>query len=716
MNFFKELDFISTEPRFYVNSRIRFKNWTGAILSLIIMILTAASIIFFIYEYYDKRKLKVIYNEDINEKPEVSLNKYPFVFRAMNVNGTTYKNPEKILSFSMNYINVNYSNGKPESKIIPMNLIKCNQTTYDYLYSGLKDFENLKNENNCLDTNLNLTLKGIINNPIDIVKYLTVSIKRCENTTSNIQNPCYARDTIDSLISKSYMILYLIDFNINNNYITEPNIPYFKGLSYAMSTTLIKQVFVSFRNNNYQINHGLFIDDLETFNFFTQNEIDIQYIIMDNSITNGNFLHFNFSNSRIKNFYFITYEKIVNYLANIGAIWNILIFIGKYIDKFIIADFYFLYICSYLNKAYDEKCHHLQWKHNDHENIFENLSKNKIDFKSVVNNKTKYNPQNNNKNISKYNDDIQFYRVNIEKKLLSNSNNNIKNIHLENESEVIINPKFPNEIKTNTPNPSSKIQNRNKNENLNYISSDLGLITSNPNLDKENQQEEDEKGNKEIVNFENIKNKGKSVNIENIDNAELNTNIKFDVLKKSIIPDNNFSSDPEYPKNMLNVNNTKCNQQLNENKFVETEFKMHKNINNFNNQNTNFYRTKEFNENFTTKKNLIQMNFNHKAKKIRRESAKTIKAYLIKKMSIEEIVRKTIEIDKIKFMIFDKEYLELLKNFPTLISLETCGLNKFDLKDNQEKSFKKDTFYCNNSNQPINISDIRQFWELYEFN
>ena len=80
MSFIKHFDFLSMEPKFFVNSMSRYKNVWGAAASIIIMISTLSATIYFAVDLFEKKKPKVIYSEEINDDPFLDFTNFPFIF------------------------------------------------------------------------------------------------------------------------------------------------------------------------------------------------------------------------------------------------------------------------------------------------------------------------------------------------------------------------------------------------------------------------------------------------------------------------------------------------------------------------------------------------------------------------------------------------------------------------------------------------------------
>lgn len=355
INLLRKSDFISQEPKLFINSRNRFKSILGLSITMIIILLTTFFSFYLLIDHFRKRKIKIIYNEDVNENPKLEARDLPFMFALLDSNGNLYENPERLYYFSAMHwkISPNVSSTTPNPIFSSLNFTKCNETTFELKYADLKGFSTLKHITNCINTNFNLTLQGLIGDANQDNFFFSLKVKKCTNTTQNNKNPCYPKDTIDYLLARSSLLLYFIDFNVNNENIYKPNIPYFKAFMIPSNSYLAKQIKYYFSNVEYEFDDGLFFENKQTYNFFQQKEVDTDYSILDPGVST--ILNIVFTMSRIKAFYSISYDKIVTLLANIGAIWNILLYLGVYINKYFMNELFYMYISRY-NKIVDDKC------------------------------------------------------------------------------------------------------------------------------------------------------------------------------------------------------------------------------------------------------------------------------------------------------------------------------------------------------------------------
>ena len=108
MNFFKRLDFMSIQPRLFVNSMSRYKNAWGALASLVSILFTLIASIYFTMELYEKKKPKVIYSEEVNDDPFLDFTDFPFMFSVLDNYGNQFDFPEKLYDFSPIIYKINY--------------------------------------------------------------------------------------------------------------------------------------------------------------------------------------------------------------------------------------------------------------------------------------------------------------------------------------------------------------------------------------------------------------------------------------------------------------------------------------------------------------------------------------------------------------------------------------------------------------------------------
>lgn len=753
MNLMRHCDFISTEPKLYINNKKRYKNLCGGIISLTIVLITSFVSIQMLINYFEFRKVKIIYNEDVNQNPEVNLERYPFIFNLLDGNGNLFENETKIFSYNPLIWKIDYkkidNKGNPSIQKTALNVTKCNETSYEFKYSDLKDFQDLKNRTYCLDTSTNMTLKGLIGDSKNQNYYMSIKVQKCVNSTINTNNPCYPEEFIDYKLARSNMILYFIDYNINNDNIYSPNVPYLKAVGIPTNSYMVKNIQYFYRNIVYEIDDGLFFQNKQTVNFFVQKEVQTDIGLLDSGVYT--FLHVFFSISRIKGLYSVSYDKIINLLANISAIWNILLYLAVLINNFLIEDLYFLFLSQY-NKIIDENNMLIGWNKNDHlrfnnlvrrDNVFFKRS-NLMSLDNKVHKCGKNKNSESNKKIFK-----NAIRNNIEteqhKDTIRKNFHNLKpenNISSFNQAEINQNIYFNFDV--NNINNNYHKNNKSYNDNT-YCP--LEKIAENLQL-KEN-REKSKIENNPIIDQNPMNESNCNNNSRHSKNIKLMNKNKMLFVNKSY----NYETERKFTNNNLNSNNILANSAL-----IKKSSKIQKNlfINNYkescekNSQinascslqgyqdlnikanhikNSNFEINNKKSPNKILKSNTIIINkisyFNCFYAKINKSLKKKLISYLKRKLNIEEILRKMIEIDKIKFIGFENETLKYMSALPSRLNFdlnESPSLHfpcfKSNNLNNQDHSMDKfnnnEIIYNQDSNNMLLLS-LKKFWKLHEF-
>jgi len=141
MNFFKQIDFISIEPKLFVNKMSRYKNLWGSFFSLLILILTLIAALYLISDLFARKKQKIINNEDVNENSFINLTNFPFMFNVLDNYGKKFENPDKIykitpIIWKMNYEKIDIK-GNVETEIVNLDFKKCDKFNDTLLFSEL---------------------------------------------------------------------------------------------------------------------------------------------------------------------------------------------------------------------------------------------------------------------------------------------------------------------------------------------------------------------------------------------------------------------------------------------------------------------------------------------------------------------------------------------------------------------------------------------------
>lgn len=709
-NLLEELDFTSPNASVFINKKTRFRNPFGGVLTILLFFVIFTISIYGLVKLIRRDNLMVIYNEEFLEKPFLNITNFPIFFEIYDPTGKPFADPDKIFTISTKRYSILKSiiNGTyvPNLSVSKIDVHRCdklmNNTNSYYNKIPLLSNYDIKGKL-CLDlTDKDLYLLGNFGDSMD-QSFFSIDINKCQNSTANNYS-CYSEGIINTNLGKPTFLLRFLDYYINNNLITEPQTEYIKGDAFSFTSQTMKVVYYNFINVDYTTDFGLMFNDERVIKFsrFIETAIDTSIIAPGYP----GILKVVFTMQRKKAIYLRNFEKLQTVIASLSAIAKILMFIFSFINRFFNEYFYFNFIANSINLYENSKrlinngIINIKNKENiqlrkslifKHSTIANKKDVNNISQNLNFNNRINKHTKNSNFDKKKYKN---IFKVDDNKIADFSSVNNLvpKNYFVNN--KISLNNKIiPNTQKydENEPNINNK-KNFNLNENISKKSKGIfqeKVLIINEKL---NESKEGNDYAPSILNNFNINMNNKSeFNNENISNL-------IDIKKSSYLSQiNDYNPHINTSKyhfiNMLK-NNNKPLGFLNENLYKNSKNAGHATSNMKGKFNLTLKWYHVLCRKLFQKPNDITNHIDISTK------------YIEKKLSVEEIIRKLQEIDKLKFL---KMTEEELNDFGYL-----QGPNLFIQDENIKKvPAKLESKYKNNYILSKEILD--NFWSKFEF-
>lgn len=293
---------------------------TGFLVSLLIYFII--TILFFTSDYYHGRNPKVTSDVlTLNQRPLLRLNKSNFEmsFGIFDGIGLEYEIDESILNITIYNATLNYSDSKIP-KLLMKNFHKCDPNDL----SKLELIKNGRSQIYCFD-DVDLDLDGFLNNKIS--KSFFIEISKCNN--SFFSQKCKSEEEIQSFLQYKYFSLAFIDYSIDNLNLDHPFSVHEKVIYFLLDSNFFKRIETYFRKSYVVTDNNMFADaKVEEAFAFEQNTLDSSQI---NAKTSSSHLIFQMElltslqiqkNTRV-------YQNIPELLAYLGAVFNVLVLIGK---------------------------------------------------------------------------------------------------------------------------------------------------------------------------------------------------------------------------------------------------------------------------------------------------------------------------------------------------------------------------------------------------
>lgn len=731
---FSYLDFTSPSPRIKIFGKEKYKNFLGAIISLIWFILLIIFSFDFILDFMTQNKLTVLENSFIEEFPKLNLNNTPIMVILQN----NMTEPIDIRAWRVNFLYwINQKNVLENGTIVSNSTYyeipaeRCNQIHFGEHWELFSDVPYLENYY-CLPKDekyKNITLFGSFGD-LKPHSLLAIYFSKCiNNIEKNITN-CYDQEDIENYYIKNPFINIKYLVYKTDHYDRKPFSPYVFSIDIPVSLTIYKREYFYFSNIKYQSDENLFIRMYKNY-FFYNTHKHMSYLDFEKKeIFPGNFASINFIMTNMNKTYKRIYYKIPDLLADIGGLSRIIRILAGFINGYFYSTlFYVKLISSYFNFKQDNDNNFIFNKNNIFikddkyiKNVQSNENQNFInmDFFENANYKGEvieeeyfFKPfsQEGRKNIldlgDKFisNSDKKYSRKFKKKKCKKDAlQNGKKRLDFTND------PAQPDKIITNSEEDQEVSEDENK-INKDKKNSTYNIILLNNNGGKHNNEQDNRidinyLNNKNLIIFDNkMEDKDNNNNIINVHNSilpniqksndskesdnpksKLNKNQFSDGIKMSSRP--LISESLGIKKYKLNTTVKKDSVIKNDNLFVKEEsFKIKSNDDKHSSYKKSCYSRKS---NYIHKKYEFKFDLKNyfyclclKNRKIK--DFILLKNYLNRQMSIDFIIKKIREIDKLKVVLLKSYQIPIFNSMPyKVINLnnEEILFNTVEKKEN----------------------------------
>jgi len=779
MEYLSYCDTLSKKPKLLIKGNERFKTIYGAFSSIFIICLMILVFIILAKDIWNNKKPHIIINEDTDEQPYLKLTYSPFIINFYDLNGEIIKNSDKFFTIKAFVYNVTVSeNENNRMNVLKINSIDnsvCTNVPEKLYISLLNSFSHQKQRLNkqsfCLNTtDPSLNLRGAFNDLSANRSFLNIQLEKCKNSTENKDYYCYPKSEIEKQTPRTIVEIKYLDHKKNLENFTEEKKPYLKSNFYDLKNNMQNKILMIIQNTEFQIDSGSIFENLSKYSLYTIKEEKRDYKILETE--ESLLLDISFGISDLKLTYYVNYDRVYGFIASLVSMWNLLNILGRYANEFIFCNLYYIYIGFY-NNIIDEKNNFIPYnkkslyslkliksrknKFNRLYNIHENKYKKSKDTKTSQNflslNKGNivdiYSEQNlrkreSNKSEFKINeknlDDKNCNKINPLSREVKTQEIKIENKYEKNKNLINLSPikrKSPFSNKKNDIIKETDINNQIRigdNEPLN-----LKIMSSYKNLNKINDCDN------KIIDFrlKRLRTKNKityasdnKINLAINKPLEVNFGIIKEFSKSEISNDLNFKTNKENVNNLMNnkvnLNNTNSNinflgvNHTNQLHMIDENLKLNsskksgifneirlknkiKSIQNLSKDNQNASKLNKW-----CKKNIFKSCISSKQTLINK-----LITYIKKKINIEEIIRKLIELDKLKFILLENDILHNLKNFPGRSFDEQQTSNQFKRISycyTPKNSSESKNINNNNSENSEEFREIKNFWIFNEFN
>jgi hypothetical protein len=463
-----KLDMFGVNYNFLINGTDKFRTTSGALLTILYIIILICLFIGFGVDLYQRRRPKVFFDAEIKEHKIFSLSNqnFTYAYRLENVYGQQIIDEMKVFH-EISYFHYVMVNG---TWVIQFSKRKVNKRCRDLPFTEEKEiyFNVSLKDWYCLDFD-NITLGG--NWDGNYLYGIVVKTKQCTNSTTR---KCSSKEEIENFFStKNSNSVFYSDMSIEVNPTMQdfdtPLKSNFINRYEILNLDLYRRKIQTFKTTSISNDKGwLFQNIFENF-FISSDTIQSDFTLKEpwgNDVLYNQLIYL----GRKSETYSRSYTKIQEVIADIGGFSKIFYFFLNFLFKFISNVYRNLYIMSSLQfenvKSYKNEKNEKNEK-NFNKKISLNLDLDKARITTFKNTNT------GNKNSS-----VELC-INQSRDKLLNSHKNFenKNFNIMNDSKTIL--VKPEKSRINTEKRDSNYINKNKNKNLQNLLKDKETPTGN---------------------------------------------------------------------------------------------------------------------------------------------------------------------------------------------------------------------------------------------
>lgn len=332
-------DFLSIKPMILVNQRRRVHTLTGALLSLLAIILSLTVFFLLFAPFVNKKNLNVVYSTYYEKYKNINLgpNNYPIALSIWDSLGNVIPENEKVYNVKALMVynifkNINETNVlSVENKFLDMK--KCDKSSFG---DNFQLFNNSRwNNMYCLDYDKldvqNLNLTNPKSNGYNFTQLRFVFTK-CVNSTEN-NNTCHSSEVIEKYLS-SYMIhIETMDYYIDNNSVETPLVPVKLSQIFLSNLQTYQLVQYDLKNIIYNDDKGIIFDLFTTKNYTSLHSSQKTSGFESATYFSGGFANFdlNLNNRGLNDKFTRNYPKLQSIVADTGGFIKLILIVFQLI-------------------------------------------------------------------------------------------------------------------------------------------------------------------------------------------------------------------------------------------------------------------------------------------------------------------------------------------------------------------------------------------------
>jgi hypothetical protein len=354
-NLFKNLDYLGTKPKFFINGNSSSKTLFGGLLSILAAIIILASSGYFIYLLFSRTSFNVLLSEDFNQRPVKSWNEPEFSVMLQNRLLADIPEKERIYGITaQTWCNkpVEQADGttKQITEILPVKVEKCDVSRNFANGTDLWRDQKLINDSYCITPGQNISSIRLFgeNDYCGVVFWL----HKCQNSTT--KKDCYPDDYITKELQNIFVLTRFRDYYFDHNLVGETGIPYVYSDLQQASISAYKRAWYLFRNVEYESDGGYIFPENEVYEYTnlagTREATDLRA----SPTIPGSFMVISLNMYQLKQKFYRKYYKAQNMIADLGGLLKGILMLATLINFYFSDKLYYNEIINNSIYNYDD--------------------------------------------------------------------------------------------------------------------------------------------------------------------------------------------------------------------------------------------------------------------------------------------------------------------------------------------------------------------------
>ncbi len=340
MKLFKSIDIYGIPIGYEDSNSTKFNTLQGGFFTLIIGIATIIIGFIFGKELYLRTNPNIKYSKQLLDTSSVQIaNMTGIVITFVDSNVVPINHTNYFDTFAAVY---SFNENSKISYYSKAPLVTCNESTYPYGVSNFLKSNCVRGHCLCLDPSIkyNITNNYVFPNST----FIHLPVYPCNPK----QRKC--ADDLSNVLKNFFYTISFVNSYVDGNDYNNPIKEYLETLSYQMSISLYKRIYVSITNNTFTSDNGWLLEDNKIIYFPQISQVKSDIIVYSEGLTPIGAYSLDSPNltENIRR----SYMKMQNLLANVGGFFNTL-----NITMLILSFNYlrFNYLLMILNKSQELK-------------------------------------------------------------------------------------------------------------------------------------------------------------------------------------------------------------------------------------------------------------------------------------------------------------------------------------------------------------------------